>query len=251
MALIEEMEQQGIFLFRHRGTLPIFILVAGLIFFVFSEYLRISLGEPPLWFDRYDQILALFFCLLGFSIRAYTVGHSAKNTSGRNTAKQVADEVNTTGIYSAVRHPLYVGNFFMWLGVAVLTMNVWFILTFILLYWVYYERIMFAEEQYLRQKFGEVYLEWARRTPAFIPRFRNWEKPALKFNLKKVLKKEKTGLLAVFSVLFLFDFLQDSIRKGLPDLKIDFWVIAFIFSLIFYFFLKSSQNRLSFLREEA
>lgn len=251
MALIEEMEQQGNFLFRYRGTLPIIILVVGLIYFIFSEYLRVSLGKPPLLFDRYDQILALFFCLLGFSIRAYTVGHSARNTSGRNTAQQVADEVNTTGIYSVVRHPLYVGNFFMWLGIAVLTMNIWFILTFILIYWIYYERIMFAEEQYLRQKFGNAYLEWAGRTPAFIPRLSNWKKPALKFTWKKVLKKEKTGLLAVFSVLFLFDFLQDSIRKGMPDLKIDFWSIALIFSLVFYLFLKFSQKRLAFLKEEA
>lgn len=251
MALIEEMEQQGNFLFRYRGNLPIIILVVGLIYFIFSEYLRVSLGKPPLLFDRYDQILALFFCLLGFSIRTYTVGHSARNTSGRNTAQQVADEVNTTGIYSVVRHPLYVGNFFMWLGIAVLTMNIWFILTFILIYWVYYERIMFAEEQYLRQKFGNAYLEWAGRTPAFIPRLSNWKKPALKFTWKKVLKKEKTGLLAVFSVLFLFDFLQDSIRKGMPDLKIDFWSIALIFSLVFYLFLKFSQKRLAFLKEEA
>ena len=34
-----------------------------------------------------------------------------KNTSGRNTHDQVADSLNTSGIYSIVRHPLYVGNF--------------------------------------------------------------------------------------------------------------------------------------------
>jgi len=123
MSLIEEMEQQGSFLFRHRGTLPIIILLFGMVFFAFSEWRRKTFGDPALPFDRFDQVVALFFCLLGFFIRAYTVGHSPPNTSGRNTAKQVADELNTSGVYSIVRHPLYVGNFFMWLGVAVLTMN--------------------------------------------------------------------------------------------------------------------------------
>jgi len=83
---------------------------------------------------------------LGLFIRAYAVGHTPANTSGRNTKEQLADELNTTGIYSMVRHPLYLGNFFMWLGAAVLTKNGWFIVAFILLYWIYYERIMFAEE---------------------------------------------------------------------------------------------------------
>lgn len=251
MSLIEEMEQQGSFLFRHRGTLPIIILLFGMVFFAFSEWRRKTFGDPALPFDRFDQVVALFFCLLGFFIRAYTVGHSPPNTSGRNTAKQVADELNTSGVYSIVRHPLYVGNFFMWLGVAVLTMNLWFILIFILLYWVYYERIMFAEEQFLRQKFGDTYLEWARKTPAFIPNFRKWRKPVLEFNWKKALKKEKTGLLAVFSVMFLFDLLQDSIRRGMMDLKFDFWSIALIFSLCFYLLLKLFSRPPSFQKEMA
>lgn len=250
MALIEEMENQGNFLFRHRGTLPIIILVPGLIFFVFNEWIRAVQGAPLLPFDPYDQILALFFCLLGFFIRAYTVGHSAPNTSGRNTAMQVADDLNTSGIYSIVRHPLYVGNFFMWLGIAVLTMNFFFILTFVLIYWIYYERIMFAEEQFLRRKFGDIYLDWAIKTPAFMPRFRNWRKPNLNFNWKKVIRKEKTGLLLVFALLFLFNVLQDSIRKGSLDLKFDFWSIALLSSLGYYLFIKLTQNKLSFLKQE-
>ena len=246
MALIEEMEKQGNFLFRHRGTLPIIILVAGLIFFAYTEWMRVSAFDTDLPFDRYDQLLALFFCLTGLFIRGYTVGHTPSNTSGRNTVKQVADELNTSGIYSVVRHPLYVGNFFMWLGIAVLTMNFWFVITFILLYWLYYERIMFAEEQFLRRKFGEIYLEWASQTPAFIPRLKNWKEPTLDFSWKKVLKKEKTGLLAVFSVLFLFDFVQDSIRVGKPEVSIDFWSIALLFSLGYYLIIKLAQKRESF-----
>ena len=70
-----------------------------------------------------------------------------------------------------VRHPLYLGNFFMWLGVAMLTENTWFSIAFVLFYAFYYERIMYAEESFLRAKFGKTYLDWAAQVPAFIPSF--------------------------------------------------------------------------------
>lgn len=55
--------------------------------------------------------------LFGLLIRAVTIGFTPKGTSGRNTKEgQVAEVLNTKGIYSVVRHPLYLGNYFMWLG---------------------------------------------------------------------------------------------------------------------------------------
>src|SRR5690606_25761265 len=136
-----------------------------------------------------------------------------KNTSGRNTHEgQVADTLNTTGIYSIVRHPLYLGNFLMWLGPALLTENLWFIIVFILSYWVYYERIMFAEEQFLARKFGEVYTKWADSVPAFIPKFRPFSKPDFPFSIKKVLKKEKNGLFALFFIFMVFDFIGEWLK---------------------------------------
>lgn len=38
-----------------------------------------------------------------------------------------------------------------------------FTVIFILVYWLYYERIMFAEEQFLRRKFGEKYDEYSSK----------------------------------------------------------------------------------------
>ncbi|MGC9453013.1 MAG: methyltransferase family protein, partial [Oceanipulchritudo sp.] len=49
-------------------------------------------------------------------------------TSGRNTKQQVAYSLNTTGFYSVVRNPLYLGNFFMYLGIALFTHHWWLVL---------------------------------------------------------------------------------------------------------------------------
>ncbi|WP_277232666.1 isoprenylcysteine carboxylmethyltransferase family protein [Phocaeicola salanitronis] len=132
--------------------------------------------------------------MAGTFIRIYTVGHTPVHTSGRNTAGQVADSLNTTGIYSIVRHPLYLGNFLMWFGISLLTCNGGFIIAFILAYWLYYERIMYAEEDFLRRKFGVDYLRWAERTPAFIPNFKLFKPSDLPFSWKKVAKKRTAYL---------------------------------------------------------
>lgn len=106
MPLQEEFEQQGNFLFKHRSYIPILILLASFIIYTIS----IRDGKDP--FGNGIIYLSLGVSIIGLLIRIYTVGHSPANTSGRNTAAgQVADTLNQQGIYSIVRHPLYLGNF--------------------------------------------------------------------------------------------------------------------------------------------
>jgi protein-S-isoprenylcysteine O-methyltransferase Ste14 len=213
MALQEELEKQGTWLFRYRGTLPLIILLIGTLVYIRTEFHPQDFFLQGTPHQLPYQSFCLLVSLLGLAIRIYTVGHTPKNTSGRNITNQVADTLNTTGIYSLVRHPLYVGNFFMWLGPALLSGNLWFIVSFCLFYWLYYERIMFAEEQFLRRKFGEPYLRWAERVPAFIPHFKGFKKAPVSFNWKKVLKGEKNGLAATFLIFLLFDYAGTRIEK--------------------------------------
>jgi protein-S-isoprenylcysteine O-methyltransferase Ste14 len=163
--------------------------------------------------ESYYELACLAVSLLGLLVRGFTVGYTPRNTSGRNTgAGQVADSLNTSGIYSVVRHPLYLGNYLMWLGVAMLPQHAWFAVIFSLVYWIYYERIMFAEEQFLRGKFGEAYTTWAARTPAFLPDPRGYRRCDLPFSWKKVLKKEKNGFCAIFLGFALFHLGGESLK---------------------------------------
>lgn len=237
MALQEELKTQGDFLFRNRSYLPLIILGIGLAVFVHTKYNEID--DPDSRFSEVFAYIYLIVSLFGLLIRVVTVGHTPKNTSGRNTkAGQVADELNTSGIYSTLRHPLYLGNFFMWLGVAMLTENMWFIFAFILFYAFYYERIMYAEEAFLRGKFGVSYLEWAEHTPAIIPSFKLYLKAKYPFSIKKVLKKEKNGLWAVFLLFWIFDVTGTFIEDGSFRLELTFWLYAAIGSTVIYLILK-------------
>ncbi len=248
MALQEEFESQGNFLFRHRSNLPLIIVLVGLSVFIFDsiygnkqEYVSYAIVE----------YFSLLVSLLGLIIRIYTVAFTPANTSGRNTkAGQLADELNATGIYSMVRHPLYLGNFFMWLGAAILTNNLWFVVTFIFVYWVYYERIMYAEEQFLSKKFGKVYTDWASKTPAFIPSFSKFVQPKYPFSLKKVLKKEKNGLLAIFVLLFVFHNIAFSIQNMQFGVDINWISWGTLATGILYLILKFIKRKTSLLNEK-
>ena len=245
-----EMEKQGVWLFRFRGTLPLIILVLGVCEYIITRidnptYVINGASSPQL---IHSEILCFVVSLLGLAVRAFTVGYTPANTSGRNVAEQVADQLNTTGLYSVVRNPLYVGNFLMWLGIAMLTMNLWFIISFILLFWVYYERIIFAEEQFLTNKFGSVYTDWADKTPCFIPRLKGYVAPKLPFSWKKVIKKEKNGLLALLLVFWMMDVIGDLVSGVTP--RIGVLAIASMAMLVIYLILKYIKHKTTLLDEE-
>lgn len=242
MALQEELKAQGDFLFRNRSYLPLFFLAVGLAIYVHAELTEIE--GPDAFLSEFGEYICLAISLMGLCIRIYTVGHTPDHTSGRNTGSgQLAEELNTRGTYSIVRHPLYLGNFFMWSGIALLTENPWFVIAFVLSYTFYYERIMFAEEFFLRKKFGGKYLSWASRVPAFIPSFRNYRKSNYSFSIKKVLKNEKNGFAGIFILFWLFEFVGECAEKRAISIEYDFWFYGAALSLIVYFFLKILKRK--------
>lgn len=239
MPLKQELENQGNWLFKYRSFLPLGILLIGLIVFIQTVLLPEG-SECTFHYETFCLAISLF----GLSIRIYTVGFTPKNTSGRNTKEgQVADELNTSGIYSIVRNPLYVGNFFMWLGLALMTTNVWFIISFILFYWIYYERIVFAEEQFLERKFGEEYINWASKVPAFIPNFSLYRNSDLTFSSQKVLLKEKNGLFAIFLVYTVFEFFAETILHHEHYNMI--FIVGCALTMLLYIVLKFIKKRTS------
>jgi protein-S-isoprenylcysteine O-methyltransferase Ste14 len=249
MELIKEFDKQGNFLFKYRGTLPIAILVIGL-----SVDAYVTSKSTTNAFDFRSngyEFICLAVALLGLAIRVLAVGYAQKNTSGRNTQEQVADHLNTSGMYSIVRHPLYVGNFFMWLGVAMLTEDTWFVVAFILAYWLYYERIMYAEEQFISKKFGTKFVEWAAKTPAIVPVPSKWHNPDLTFSTKKVLRQEKNGFAAIFILFFIFDATSEYIIYGDVQFRNREWLILCLISCAIYLVLKILKNSTTFLTVES
>lgn len=209
MTLKEEFERTGNWLFRWRSYLP--LVVIGIFLLSLRDY------EHPGRSDSLDYLWEAF-CLLvsftGLSIRVFTIGYTPRGTSGRNTREQVADTLNTTGIYSVVRNPLYLGNFFMGLGIALFAFLWWLTLIYVLVFWLYYERIIFSEEAFLLNKFGNEYLEWANKTPVFIPKISQYRKATLPFSLRNVLRREYNGFFAVIVTMFVLEVVGEVFAEG-------------------------------------
>ncbi len=226
MKLNEHLEASGNWLFRHRSRLPILVF-CGIIF---------TLADFSFPSGRHTmQEIWMLACLLvsaaGLGLRLFTVGHVPARTSSRNTARQVADQVNTTGIYSVVRHPLYLGNYLMWLGAAATTRSPWFVTTMTLIFWLYHERIIYAEEAFLERTHGDAFREWAKRTPAFIPRPALWTPSALRFSLRHATRREYLAAFGLVSAFAVLEHLEDWHGRGRFEFEpcwIWGWAVSFV-----------------------
>jgi protein-S-isoprenylcysteine O-methyltransferase Ste14 len=137
----------------------------------------------------------------------------------------------------------------MWLGVALFPRSAWLALVIVLAFWLYYERIMFAEEEFLRTKFGPQYERWAAETPAFLPDPRRWRPPTLPFSGRNVLKREYSGLLGVVACLTALDVVRESAARG--ELAIDpMWVVLFALTLVLYVVLRTLKRHTRVLHVE-
>ena len=85
-------------------------------------------------------------------------------------AAQRQHKLAITGAYARVRHPQYVGFILIMFGFllqwpTLITLAMFPILVFM------YRHLALAEEKEVRTQFGEEYVRYASKTPAFIPRW--------------------------------------------------------------------------------
>lgn len=230
-------ESTGNLLFKWRSFLP--LLTIGL-FLIAMRHFSYPRGEHHL--DLLWESISFAVSLFGLAIRVFTVGYVPKGTSGRTTREPRASTLNTTGMYSIVRHPLYLGNFFIWLGVSMLPRILFFAAVVIFLFFLYYGLIILAEEKVLNEKFGETFVEWVRRTPPLFPRFGSWRKATLPFSFKTVLKREYSTLFAIITAFTCLEIGGDLFYSG----KLQFdpvWVSIFLTGLCSYLILRTLKKK--------
>ncbi len=196
MALLESFEKNGQFLFRWRGHIPlIFVFLAiPLLYFEMDYFKKIPNQTNSILF-----IIAAVFTFSGHFFRVLTVGRRHLQSSGRNRSHQVAAQLNTLDMYSIVRHPLYFGNFLIWIGLVIFLGHFWFGILVLFSYLWYYEKIMFTEENFLRTKFGQAYLDWSENVPAFFPKWLNYKSSGKSWSWRIATKNEYPGMISTLS----------------------------------------------------
>ncbi|MDD5116736.1 MAG: isoprenylcysteine carboxylmethyltransferase family protein [Candidatus Omnitrophica bacterium] len=231
MALRESMEKQGNWFFKWRSYLPLLFIPLFLMALKEGEYIERVFGER---IGDFWETFAVMVSFSGLVVRCFTAGYVPRGTSGRNTKSQVAEKLNITGMYSITRNPLYLGNYLIIFGIT-LFIQVWWLAFFVWVgFWLYYERIIFSEEEFLRKKFGGEFIVWAQKTPIIIPNFRNWRKPDLPFSFKTVLRREFSTYFAIVAVFFFLE-LAGGFLEGEGFSVHNSWLIFFLVSTVIYF----------------
>lgn len=127
----------------NRGGLRTYLILIGLLAGYATPW-WIALGTP--------------FVLIGIAIHLWAKGCLHQDR-----------EVTTAGPYRFVRHPFYLGNAFLDLGIAV--MSGWWLLQFALPIWwlAIYIPTMRNEEATMTVLFGDAYTVYRERVPLLIP----------------------------------------------------------------------------------
>jgi len=90
---------------------------------------------------------------------SHSIIHHVKNSNG----------IVSTGPFKYVRHPLYLSCLFFYLGLVVLTLSLVSAGFFIIIF-IFYNFIAGYEEKLLKNKYGDIYKEYMKRTHRWFPR---------------------------------------------------------------------------------
>ena len=177
----------GNFFFKYRNYLFIFL------------YLALFIPSPPIFTPEvfgenyyiWPIIIGLVITISGQAVRGATIG-LAYIVRGGKDKKVYADELVTEGIFNHCRNPLYVGNVLMLLGVGILSNSLIYVGILIPLFLFIYQAIVLAEENFLRNKFGEQFNDYCKRVNRWWINLKHIDKTfkSMRFNAKRWILKE-------------------------------------------------------------
>lgn len=216
MQLRKQLEADGDWLFQHRSFVPLLLVPVLLAALTGSAHTPRTMA--------FSDLAGFVFAAVGLLIRAGVVGYIPPGTSGRNMRRQRAAELNTTGLYSLVRHPLYVGNFLVAIGWSMASASGWLVFVVALLCCLYYERIAIREEEFLFQRFGNAFARWADQTPACLPNALRWNPPDRSFDWSMLVRREYQTVCLVVAGFVLVHLLRAALNP-FAALEAERWIM--------------------------
>ena len=228
MRLADHFTQSGDFFFKWRSYLPLLLLPA----FIVGVADAARRPAPGAW-GRVWQGACFLVSIAGFAIRVLTIGTAPAGTSERSTRDPRASVLNTAGAYSVVRHPLYLGNSLVALGLACLP-GVWYLPVIVALAsLLYHERIAAREERFLEERFGDEFRRWAHAVPAMVPAPGRYLPPVVPFRWRRVLGREFHGLFVIGAGFFALDLGRRYLATGRLSLDPFLTLVAAVTGVVF------------------
>ena len=178
------MLRAGTFFFRYRNAL--FPLVFSMLYFE-KAWPVFHNEQAKIW----EIFIGIAVALSGQTLRALTVGLVYIKRGGKN--KQVyAEKLVQSGIFSHSRNPLYLGNLLILVGVGIVSNSLLFVVFGLPFFVFAYLSIIHAEENYLRNKFGQEFKDYCSRVNRIIPSLSGMGSTirSMEFHWKRLIVKE-------------------------------------------------------------
>jgi protein-S-isoprenylcysteine O-methyltransferase Ste14 len=131
-----------------------------------SEFDLFALENNVFLFIGLFPIILGLITLIGFVWGFILAG------TGTPVPYDMPEELIVRGSYRFVRNPMYVGFYLLLLGQAILFKSFGFLLYLMVLFLLFHLLVVFVEEQMLKQKFGELYEQYCKSVPRWIPRLK-------------------------------------------------------------------------------
>jgi protein-S-isoprenylcysteine O-methyltransferase Ste14 len=155
-----------------KALMPLILYVIIALFILASFWVDRWLALPVFRFTWWGIGLFALLLLLGFVIDAWIIV-TFRRASGTPMPFKPPTKLITTGIYAHVRNPMATAGILIGEGLGFLFGSLSLILIFIplltLLGFLYLKAV---EERELELRFGKEYLEYKKKVPMFIPKFR-------------------------------------------------------------------------------
>lgn len=113
---------------------------------------------------------AFLVSLFGEAIQLWSFASLVKN-----------EQLTARGPYVLVRNPMYLGRFFLILGIMLLFGNVYIMLAYVIFYYFYMVNRVGREERRLAGLLGQPYADYSVRVNRFLPSFGRILDPAVQF----------------------------------------------------------------------
>lgn len=158
-------------------------------------YLVLFIPSPEVFNDPVAAMLIGFaVTIIGQLIRVVTIGLVYIIRGGKNR-RVYADTLVTTGIFSHCRNPLYVGNILILVGLGIASNSLIFMAIATPLFLFFYQAIVRAEENFLRNKFGAEFDAYCSRVNRWIPNLKGIGKTieSMEFKWTRVIIREYTS----------------------------------------------------------
>jgi protein-S-isoprenylcysteine O-methyltransferase Ste14 len=190
----------GNFLFRFRN-----------IFFPLCFGLALVGRTSLLPSERLAFAIGFAIALSGQILRALTIGLAYIKRGGKKR-RIYAEGLVTDGIFAHCRNPLYLGNILIIIGVGTAINSFWFAVGGGIFFIFAYYAIVAAEENFLQEKFGNVYDEYCKDVNRFMPRLHGMASTirSMKFHWKRLVVKEYGTTFSWFAGLCMIQLLKDT-----------------------------------------